>query len=121
MLNIKRLRILYEKPSGQYIGLICDESLTCHGLNSNLRHFGGSTTISLFHVENHVCLSRGVQVTGATWRAGTRIVARVGPDAEDWAWSSTGRVLGDQTIERSGDAMCGPHRAQEDEEYKFIG
>jgi hypothetical protein len=78
MLNIKRLRILYEKPSGQYIGLICDKSLTCHGLNSNLRHFGGSTTISLFHVENHVCLSRGVQVTGATWRAGTRIVARVG-------------------------------------------
>jgi hypothetical protein len=43
------------------------------------------------------------------------------PDAEDWAWSSTGRVLGDQTIERSGDAMCGPHRAQEDEEYEFIG
>jgi hypothetical protein len=29
-------------------------------------------------VENRVCLSRGVQVTGATWRAATRIVAGVG-------------------------------------------
>jgi hypothetical protein len=45
-----------EKPSGQYLGLICDESLTCHGLNSNPGHFSGSTTISLFHVENHTLL-----------------------------------------------------------------
>jgi hypothetical protein len=37
-----------EKPSGQFIGLICDESLTYRGLNSNLGHFGGSTTIPLF-------------------------------------------------------------------------
>jgi hypothetical protein len=29
-------------------------------------------------VENHVCLSRGVQVTGAAWRVVTRIVAGVG-------------------------------------------
>jgi hypothetical protein len=28
-------------------------------------------------VENHVCLSRSVQVAGATWQAATRIVARV--------------------------------------------
>jgi hypothetical protein len=34
-----------EKPSGQYLGLICDESLTCHGLNLNPGHFGDSTTI----------------------------------------------------------------------------
>jgi hypothetical protein len=33
-----------EKPSGQYLGLICDESLTCHGLNSNPGGFGGSDT-----------------------------------------------------------------------------
>jgi hypothetical protein len=53
-----------EKPSGQYLGLICDESLTCHGLNLNPRHLGGSTTISVFHVENRVCLSHGIQVIG---------------------------------------------------------
>jgi hypothetical protein len=36
-----------EKPSGQYLSLICDESLTCHGLNSNPGHFGDSATIYL--------------------------------------------------------------------------
>jgi hypothetical protein len=34
-----------EKPSG--FGLICDESLTCLGLNLNLRNFGGSTLLSV--------------------------------------------------------------------------
>jgi hypothetical protein len=43
------------------------------------------------------------------------------PSAEDREWSSTGRVLGSQTIERSGDAMCGLHRAQGDEERWFFG
>jgi hypothetical protein len=33
-----------EKSSGQYIGLICDESLTCYVLNLNSGHFGGFTT-----------------------------------------------------------------------------
>jgi hypothetical protein len=28
----------------------------------------------LFRLENHVCLSRGVQVSGAAWRAATRTV-----------------------------------------------
>jgi hypothetical protein len=37
----------------------CDESLTCHGLNSNLGYFG-SFTILYVHVENRVCLSHGV-------------------------------------------------------------
>jgi hypothetical protein len=32
-----------EKPSGQYVGLICDESLTCRGLNLNPGHFCGFT------------------------------------------------------------------------------
>jgi hypothetical protein len=31
----------------------------------------------LVHVENHVCLSRGVQVVGVTWQAAMRIVAGV--------------------------------------------
>jgi hypothetical protein len=51
-----------EKLSGQYLGLICDESLTCRGLNSNSGHFYGSMLLplSFVRVENHVCLSRGV-------------------------------------------------------------
>jgi hypothetical protein len=32
----------------------------------------------LFRVENHVCLSRGVQVAGAAWRAAMRIMVGVG-------------------------------------------
>jgi hypothetical protein len=41
--------------------------------------------------------------------------------AEDRRWSSTGQVLGGQTIERLGDAVCGLHRAQGDEERVFLG
>jgi hypothetical protein len=42
-------------------------------------------------------------------------------DAEDRRWSSTCRVLGGQTIERLGDAVCGLYYAQGDEERGFIG
>jgi hypothetical protein len=31
------------------------------------------------------------------------------PSVEDWGWSSTSSILNVWTIERSGDAMCGPH------------
>jgi hypothetical protein len=41
--------------------------------------------------------------------------------ARDWAWSSTGWVIGGRTIGRSGDTMCGLHRTQEDEESGFLG
>jgi hypothetical protein len=41
--------------------------------------------------------------------------------AEDRGWSSTGWILGGRTIERSGDVVCGLHRAQGDEEYIFLG
>jgi hypothetical protein len=34
--------------------------------------------LSLFHLENHVCLSRGVQMAGAAWCAVTRIMTGVG-------------------------------------------
>jgi hypothetical protein len=44
-----------------------------------------------------------------------------GPGAEDSGWSIIGQVLGGRTIERSGDAMCGLHRAQGDEERGFLG
>jgi hypothetical protein len=43
------------------------------------------------------------------------------PGAEDRGWSSTGRVLSGRTIERSGDAMCGLHHGQGDEERGFLG
>jgi hypothetical protein len=33
----------------------------------------------------------------------------------------TGRVLGGRAIERSGDAVCGLHRARGDEERRFLG
>jgi hypothetical protein len=33
----------------------------------------------------------------------------------------TCRVLSDRTIERSGSAVCGLHRARGDEEYVFLG
>jgi hypothetical protein len=41
-------------------------------------------------------------------------------DAEDWGWSSIGRVLSGRMIGRSSDAMCDLHRAQEDEERRFL-
>jgi hypothetical protein len=43
------------------------------------------------------------------------------PSVEDRGWSSTYRVLDGRTIERSGDAMYGLHRAQGDEEHIFLG
>jgi hypothetical protein len=43
------------------------------------------------------------------------------PGVEDQTWSSTGRVLGGRTIERSGDAMCDLYRAQRDKEHGFLG
>jgi hypothetical protein len=33
----------------------------------------------------------------------------------------TGRVLGGRMISRSGDAVCGLHRAHGDEEREFLG
>jgi hypothetical protein len=42
-------------------------------------------------------------------------------DAEDQRWSSTCRVLGGRTIKRSGDAVCGLHRARGEEEREFPG
>jgi hypothetical protein len=40
--------------------------------------------------------------------------------AENQGWSSTCRILGGQTIERSGDVVCDLHRAQGDEEREFL-
>jgi hypothetical protein len=54
------------------------------------------------------------------WRAAMSIVTRVGDLVQRTTDDRTGRVLGGRAIERSGDAMCGLHRARGDEEREFI-
>jgi hypothetical protein len=49
--------------------------------------------LPLFHLENHVCLSRGVEVVGAEWRAATWTVAGVGDLVQRTGDGRTGRVL----------------------------
>jgi hypothetical protein len=72
-------------------------------------------------VENHVCLSHGVQVVGVTWRAATRTVVGVGDLVQRTGDGHTGRVLGGRVVERSGGAVCGLHHACGDEERGFLG
>jgi hypothetical protein len=72
-------------------------------------------------LENRICLSRGVQVAGAAWRAATRIMVGVGDLVQRIGDGCTGQLLGGQTIERSGGAMCGLHHACGDEERMFLG
>jgi hypothetical protein len=43
------------------------------------------------------------------------------PGTEDRGWSSTGRILGDRTIERSGDTVYDLYRTEGDEEHRFLG
>jgi hypothetical protein len=77
--------------------------------------------LSLFHSENHVCLSRGVHVAGAAWRATMRIMAGVGDLVQRTGDGRTSQVLGGRAIERSGGAVCGLHCARGDEEHGFLG
>jgi hypothetical protein len=63
---------------------------------------------------NCVCLSRGVQVAGAAWRAATRTVAGVGDLVQRTEDSHTGGVLGGRAFERSGDAVYGLHLTRGD-------
>jgi hypothetical protein len=90
-------------------------------LNSNLGYFHFVFLLSLFRLENHVCLSRGVQVAGAAWRKATRIVAGVGDLVQRTGDGHTSRVLGGRAVERSGGVVCGLHRARRDEEHMFLG
>jgi hypothetical protein len=66
-------------------------------------------------------LSHGMQVVGVTWRTATRIVVGVGDLMQRTGDGRTSRVLGDKAIGRSGDAVCGLHRAQRDEKHVFLG
>jgi hypothetical protein len=98
----------------------CDELLTWRGLNSNPGWFIYFTFIFVC-LENRVCLSHGVQVAGAAWRATTRFMAGVGDLMQRIGDGRTGRILGGRAIERSGDAMCGLHHARGDKEHEFLG
>jgi hypothetical protein len=89
-------------------------------LNSNLGQFHFSFLLSLFHLENHVCLSCGVQVAGAAWRGAERIVAGVEDLVQRTEDGRTGRIIGGRAIERSGGAVCNLHRARGDEERGFL-
>jgi hypothetical protein len=62
-----------------------------------------------------------MQVTSATWQAAMRIVAGVGDLMQRTGDGRIGRVLDSQTIERSGDSMCGLHHARVEEEHEFLG
>jgi hypothetical protein len=77
--------------------------------------------LSLFRVENRVCLSCGVRVIGEAWWGATRIVVGVEDPVQRTRDGCTGQVLSGRTIERSGDAVCGLHHARGDEEREFIG
>jgi hypothetical protein len=77
--------------------------------------------LPLVRLENHVCLSRGVQVAGAAWCGATRIVAGVGDLVQRIGDGHTGRVLSGRVIERLGGTMCGLHHARGDEECEFLG
>jgi hypothetical protein len=90
-------------------------------LNSNPGHFYFVFLLSLFHLENRVCLSCGVQVAGAAWRAAARIVAGVGGMVQRTEDDHTSQVLDGRAIKRLGDAVCGLHRARGEEERGFLG
>jgi hypothetical protein len=111
----KLLKKATKKPSGQCLGLICDESLTCLGLNLNLGHFDGFTFIFVSFGESRLLF---------LWCAGDRCGMAGSdedhgrsrrPSVEDWGWPGTGWVLSGRTIERSGDVVCGLYRARGDE------
>jgi hypothetical protein len=89
-------------------------------LNSNLGQFRFAFLLSLFHLENHVCLSCGVQVAGAAWRVAERIVAGVEDLVQRTEYGRTGRIIGGRAIERSGGTVCNLHRARGDEERGFL-
>jgi hypothetical protein len=68
----------------------------------------------MFHLENRVCLSCGVQVTGVAWRAAMRTMAGVGDLVQRTGDGRTGRVLSGRAVEKSGGTVCGLHLAHGD-------
>jgi hypothetical protein len=62
-----------------------------------------------------------VQVAGAAWHAAMRIVAGVGDLVQRTEDGRISQVLGGRAIGRSGDIVCGMHRAHGDKERRFLG
>jgi hypothetical protein len=83
-------------------------------LNSNLGQFCFVFILSLFHLDNRVFLSRGVQVAGAAWRSVMRTMAGVGDLVQRTEDGCTGPVLSGRAVEWSGGAVCGLHLARVD-------
>jgi hypothetical protein len=98
----------------------CDESLTWRDLNSNPGHFSCFTFIFVSFGES--CLLVSWCVGGKYGMAGSDEYhgrSRIhGAEDQD---GRTNRVLSGRTIGRSADAVCGLHRAREDEERGFLG
>jgi hypothetical protein len=69
-------------------------------------------------VENRVCFSRGVKVH--VWWTAMRIVAGAGDLVQRTGNDHIGRVLGNRTIGRPGDVMCGLQRARGDVKRVFL-
>jgi hypothetical protein len=90
-------------------------------LNSNPGQFRFVFLLSLFRLENHICLSCGVQMAGAAWHVETRTMVVVGDLVQRIGNGRTGWVLGGQAVERSGGVVCGLHCARGDEECGFLG
>jgi hypothetical protein len=65
-------------------------------------------------LENHIWLSRGVQVVGAAWCAVMRIMVGVGDLVQRTGDGCIGRVLGGWVIERSGGTVCSLYLARGD-------
>jgi hypothetical protein len=87
----------------------------------NLGQFCFVFLLSLFRLENHICLSRGVQVVDAAWHAAVRTVAGIEDLVQRIGDDRTGRVLGGRAAERFRGAVCGLHRTRGDEERGFLG
>jgi hypothetical protein len=76
--------------------------------------------LSLYRVENHVCLSCDVQVISVAWRAAMRIVTGVGDLVQRTCDGRTCQVLSGRTIRRSGDAVCDLYHTRGDDERGFL-
>jgi hypothetical protein len=70
--------------------------------------------LPLFRSENHVCLSRGVQMAGAACRAATMTVAGEGDLVQTTGDGHICRILSGWAVERSDGAVCGLHLARGD-------
>jgi hypothetical protein len=77
--------------------------------------------LSLFHLENHVCLFCGVQVAGKASCAAMKIVAGVGDLVQRTGDGHIGRVLSSRAIKKLGLTVCGLHHARRDEKRRFLG